>query len=482
MRSSIYISPEHIEVVGYDKSGDKVSVLDYQIYDLPEESVINGKIIDAAHIVQGLAAMKAKKPGLFTDVSLIIDGSSIFSKKIVTPKLKDWQLNLIIRDEFSDVAGNPDELICDYYPLSTGDGDDSGSILACAMEKSQLDSYLSIFNEVQIKISSVHVGVQSVLQYIDSREDLLGKTFAINIIDGVTMLSMIFSNGVSILISRARLYGDDRGTLIQNMIENLSGFIQFIKSQGLNDITHSFYLGLNSGDMDLIQLYNQHPDIRFDVLPLYEGVKGAERLPPRAHFAYLNTLLDKDSFDLIRSEKMLSKVKKKQQPKKIWIPVLAGIMLLLAIPTVFLAIQASGLNREVRALRAYVEDEARQAKAAELDTIAADTQQIRAVISDINKKVEADRGKLTINTILMRLIVEPLSERVSVTAFEFNEEAGTIRVTGRSVSENDASLYVEDLKRSRLIEYAYYTGYASDTTGYYSFSIDVKISAGEGER
>ena len=47
MKSSVYISSERIEVIGYGKSGKSVSVEEYATCQLPEGTMINGRIIDS---------------------------------------------------------------------------------------------------------------------------------------------------------------------------------------------------------------------------------------------------------------------------------------------------------------------------------------------------------------------------------------------------------------------------------------------------
>jgi len=51
---SVYIASDRIEVIGYKKAGAKVVVEDYARAELAEGVMINGKITDAAELIDRL--------------------------------------------------------------------------------------------------------------------------------------------------------------------------------------------------------------------------------------------------------------------------------------------------------------------------------------------------------------------------------------------------------------------------------------------
>jgi len=475
MKSSIYISSEKIEVIGYTKSGRTVTVKDYITHLLFEECVINGKIVDAAPILEGLNVLKSKKPDLFTDISLIIDGSFIFTKKIAVPeKLKKKQYDQVIRDEFTEVAGDHENLICDYHMLETAD-DQSRTLLAFAIEREHLENHLDILGSAGIKPSAIRIGLLAILQYISGNSELNHMTFVLNVVDGVTMLSMIFQNGVNTFLSRRRLYGEDNDGLVRNTLEGLSGFIQFNKSQNFNDITHCFYLGVNEEDMELIRRHSSYGDIEFGLLDIYKGAKGIELLPAEAHFAYMNTLFADSANDLIRGSKELDKAKKKSRPRKWWLLILVCVLVLLAIPTGYLAKQVSDVGKEIDSINDYLTVTNIAVRSAELDIIMTETTRIREIIRHIENKLEADRLLPCVTVPLMDAIVVRDDTRTVITNFEFKEADGTVRITGSSPTENDAAHFVETLKANDLIDDIYYTGYNYSTLGRYNFTANIKV-------
>lgn len=474
MKSSIYISSEQIEVIGYSRIGRRVSIKTYVTRPLLEGTMINGKITDHAQLVECLTELRAERPKLFKNPTLTVDGNFILSKRITVPKLSKRQYRQLIRTEFADSAEEHEALICDYHLLGG-----STAILAYASEKTQVESYISAFKTAGIKLKAIRIGMQAILNYISARPEFQKTTFVLNVIDGVTMLSMIFDSGVNVFISRTRLYGEERELLLQNILENLSGLIQFNKSENFNDIMYSYYLGLTDDDLRFMNTISPYPDIKLDTLEIFAGAGGAKKLSADAHFVYLNTLLGDDSIDFIRSYKMLAKLEKRQRrTRRPWIPALACVVALLAVPVAYLSVQISELDDSIRVLNDFMTSEDVAERSAELDRIIEETAYYADVANQLSSKEEAENSTASVSNRVLDLITQTSGDRVTVTQFDFNESTETMHVTGRSATETDSAAYVEALKKSKLIRDIYYTGY-SYGGGQYDFSIDVVLAARE---
>lgn len=478
MKSSIYISHKKVEVIGYTKSGKKVTIKQYASGLLPEGTMINGKIIERGYLVECLHSICGKNPKLFTDSTLIVDGSSIFAKKMTLPKLSKWRCEQHIREDFADTNDSIEELVCDYYQLEPKNKTDN-TILAFAADKVQIDGYVSACRSAGIKLNSIRVGVQAILNYMDTRLDLKRTTVVLNVIDGVMMLSMLFEKGVNVFMSRTRLYGDDYEQYIQSMLQNLSGLIQFNRSQNFNEIMYSYYLGLAKNDLTLMNEINPYPGITLEALNIFGSVVGVDKLPPELSFVFLNTLLEKDSIDLIQSCKKLQKLKKRQRPKKYWIPVLICLLALLAAPVAYLYYQMFEVSAQLDDVKAYVTGEAVVSKSNELDQIMAETSYYTGIVNQINGKIEWDESMVPVSATLLDLVTKTYSDKVTILQLDFNSDAGSLRVNGSSASEIDSAAYVDALKRSRLVDGVKYTGYNYDSEGKYNFSIDIALETGE---
>ena len=477
MKSSIYISSEKIEVIGYTKSGKNVSVNHYLSDPLPEGTMINGKITDPALLIDRLIALREEMPALCASPALIIDGNFIFSKKIPVPKLNKRQYLQLARDSFADAAIAPEELICDYHMLSSAD---SGlAIMAYASQKEEIESYLSVFRDAGIKLASIGIGVQAVLNYVKRSPVLQKESFVLNVIDGVTLLSMIFENGNNVFMSRTRLYSEDSKQLVHDMLENLSGLIQFNKSEKFSEITQSYYFGLDGKDLKLMQRINPHQEVNLYKLNIFSGAGGADKLPQDTHFVYLNTLLGDDSIDFMHSYELLKKLGKQGSPQKLTVLALAGLAAVLAVPVIYFSIRIAVVNARIRDISDYITNEATLDRSEELDRIIERTAYYNNIANQLkNKKAEEDT-RASISNRALDLITQESGSKVEVIEFAFDEGTEILRVSCRSDTETKSAEYVEELKRSELIKAVHYTGYSYGNDGKFNFSIDVELTAEE---
>jgi len=476
MKASIHISTNMVEVLSYTKIGNHVTVKDFYTCPLPEECVINGVILDGSPIIEGLRSIKSAHPQLFKDASLVLDGSFVYTKRINVPgKLNKWMYYQVIRDEFAEAVTDAENLICDHLPLGINE-DGSKQILACAVERTHIQTYLAILKEAGIEPKKVRLGIQAVLRHISSKPEYSEQPFILKIIDGELVLSMIFQKGVSVFQSRSRLYGDDRATLVQNSLDGLSGIIQFNKSQNFDDIKHCYFLGLSDSDMDFIKMSNAYPDIEFFNIELFKNVKGGGGLPPNVHVVYLSTLIPDSEVDLLQSIRMSDIFKKRNKPKKIWIPIVAGLGVLLIGAAVLLWFLATGVERDVRELNSFLSSAQVQNEKSEIAKLNDDTASADAVYDKAMQMIDTDYAKPEITRSLINTIVQTGGRTVHINSFTFRDSDGSVRVSATAATEFDASDYIERLRGNSMIGDVEYLGYALESEGSFRFTFQVTVN------
>ena len=474
MKASIHISSNMVEVLSYTKMGSNVTVKDYFTCALPEECVINGVILDGTPVIEGLRSILNAHPHLFKDASLVLDGSFVYTKRINVPgKLNKWMYFQVIRDEFAEIVTDPDNLICVYLPLGLNE-DGSMQILACAAERSHVNTYLSIMKEAGIAPNKVHLGIQAILRYIAANPGLREQPFVLSIIDGEILMSMIFQNGISVFQSRSRLYGDDRATLVQNTLDGLSGIIQFNKSQNFEDIRLCYYLGLSDSDMDFIRMSTAYPEISFSNIELFKNAKGGGGLPPNAHLVYLNTLVSDSEPDLLYGMKMFERLKKRNNPKKRWIPILVGLGAAIIGVSVLLWVLTAGVQRDIRDLNNYLNSPQVHSEKEEIAKLTADTAALNASYEEAKQEIDDDNAKPEITSNIVNIIVQTGGSTVIIDSFSFRDTDGLIQVNAVAETEYDASDYIERLRNNSMIDYVQYLGYALESEGSFRFTFQVK--------
>jgi hypothetical protein len=464
-----------VEVLTYTKMGSNVAVKGYNTIPLPEECVINGVILDGTPIIEGLRSLKGQLPHLFKDVSLVIGGSFVYTKRISVPsKLNKWMFYQVIRDEFAEISSDAENLICNHFPLGVNE-DGSRQILACAVERSHADTYLAIMKAADIQLSRVHLAEHSILHYIDSKPELKLHPFVLSLVDDDILTSMIFQKGICVFQSRTRLYGEDRATLVQNTLDGLSGIIQFNKSQNFDDFNRCYYLGLSSSDLDLVRMNTAYPDIQFNNLDLFKGVRGAEILPPNAHVAYLNTLIPDGETDLLQGISISEKLIKRNKPKKIWIPILIGFAAVLVGIIAVLWFLVAGVNRDVRELTDYMNSQKVISEKEELARLGYEIMRATTAYDEALILIAEKEGLPLLTSNLINTIVRIGGDTITISSFSFTDTQGSVRVSASAADEFAASNYVEHLRAESMVEYIEYLGYAYDSAGAFNFSIEVKM-------
>jgi hypothetical protein len=475
MKSSVYISSEKIQGISYIKDGKGVSVKDYVEYPLPEGTMVNGKIIDHGGLIDCLTQLRTKKPSVFKNPDLIIDGSSVFMKKIMVPKLSRAKYIQFLKDEFVDTAGNFEELVCDYSTLGKSGG--KNSILACAADRVQVGYYISAFKAAGIKLRSVRVGAQAVIRYVTALPALRKTTFVLNVIDGNTLISMIFDNGVNVFMTRTRLYSDNRRQLLADVMDNLSGMIQFNKSEKFDDFAYSYYIGLSDDDVSQMNKVNPYPEIDLRRLDIFSGSKGTGSLGEDVHFVYLNVFLGDNCINLINSCKSVKKAKKSGlNPARLWIPLLVLLVAGLLGFSWHLHQQSVMLDDEIQEIEDYISDESIVNRLIEINEIKDKTDSLRDIEKELNSKFDADADKAQLTSEVLDLIIETQRTTITVLRIAYSESNAYIQVEATSINADAISDYVNELEQSDLVEEVIYPGGWGSAGGVLRFSFEIALA------
>ncbi|MCL2203036.1 MAG: hypothetical protein FWB88_03750 [Defluviitaleaceae bacterium] len=468
MKSSVYISAEQIQVLGFvGKTVQSVAT-----FPLPEGIMFNGNIMDAAFLSECLAGMKADYPALFKGgVSLVVDGSSILTRRLTTPRLRHGQYLQRVRDDFVDSISDTHDLVCTYKKL--GDG----TILGCGVSKAQVDSYLSTFKAAGIKIASIHVGAELLYAMVKATPQMQDATVVVNVLDGNTMLSAVFVKGSNIMMQRTRLYGDEKEAVHGQIIESLSNLNQFAQSQKHDAISHSFYLGMSGPDVYTLGEMNIHEGIRISPLHLETG---SDAVPPEAHFASLNILYGQEGMDLIKARRALDSYIRSKKPKKHWIPALAGYALVMLVVAGYLWWQLRDVDGRITEIYDFIHRPDIIATHAELVEMIRITNDIERISRQFNDRMDWEASLPTAASHLMERILFGHGMDVYVTAFDFNEATGVARVSAITRDARMANDYIHSLYDRGIAENVVYTGYTVGPEGLFSFSIDIYLAVEEG--
>lgn len=270
MDTAIYFFNDLLKLVTGKASGKTIQVKKAITVKLPEGSMINGVITDMDALQQVLMRLK-KENKIEGDVRVVIDSTTILSKRCKVPMLDQQQLTKFTMDEFADMRDNYRELVCDYTVLDNGGAEaKTGTILCCAVEKDLLQRYADLFEAAEIRVASIDISINCFLKALACMPELYGKTYIFSVVENEFMTSALFVNNVYIYSSRSRLFSPAGTEEIANEILNhMSSLIQFNRSeQTKREIEISYFCGLDSETMRILAEQGQNIS-----LPVFEMPK-----------------------------------------------------------------------------------------------------------------------------------------------------------------------------------------------------------------
>lgn len=206
MDTSVYITNRSLYVVMGTGSKKKVKVK--RAYRLPisEGAMMNGIITNDAQLSEELAEYWKTYRFPKKDLKLVIDSGKIMTKIIEVPYLKDEELIRIIGMEFQDAERR--EQLFDYFPLEKKDPYRMNELFCAAVEKSVLESYLSLFHGLKLKLSSINIGFGCLLKTAFGTGVFKDQTCVLMLMEGDSVSSMLFENGEYIYSRRNRLFNE----------------------------------------------------------------------------------------------------------------------------------------------------------------------------------------------------------------------------------------------------------------------------------
>ncbi len=251
MSYSVYISTDNLVIVKGKSNQKRIVVQSYSLLPLPEGAVINGMVINEEIVREKL--IQARSEGILPrkNVRLVFDRSSILIKMLRVPEMSHLQVLNFLENTFSTASNVREKLLYDYTLIEMEKTKGEGNlILGTAIEKSFIEEYIRLFSGAGIKLSSISIALNSIIQYQKTFNPGRRKTYILLFITGENVFLVMFCNGYYNISNRYRLNskkGSPQSLMELNHI--LSSIIQFNKAQKENlDIEYVAISGLQNNE------------------------------------------------------------------------------------------------------------------------------------------------------------------------------------------------------------------------------------------
>jgi len=499
MQTIVFFSNDGIQVLQGTMTGGRLIIEHFKTLPVEAGALINGVITNEDAIRQTLSEAMAENPNLFRNVKLVIESSLIAVKNVEVPKLKPKELAALAATEFEDTAGNYEDMVVDYSNIP---GPNGTNMFCCGVEKRVIEAYVTLLESLKIRILSIDVGLNAIIQYVTGTRDYNGMTLALNILDGKDMRSILFENGLYIFSTRSRLMAD-RGTdaFADELSSKLSSLIQFNKSQKSNYVLNmSLYAGLDEYELNALKNLVYDPDLSLFIIPQTPNIKDSFNIDDTFDFGTFiypvaAFFVGSKAVNLYGAYKKSLKVKKKRhfENKVLVLPI--GMLVAFAlIFTVFFVLQINAQHR-LNAANEYISNETYQQQYLQAQQLSEAVDELNSQVSDIETINKAVASNPNLGTDKLTHLATLCNGVITLNSMTYDGENGGIFISATASNVQEAAHFVERLKATGYFTQVEYNGYSqltsasstSGTTSVYTtttafghnFAVEAYLKAGD---
>ncbi len=231
MELSVYISNERIEIVAGTGSKSKAKIKKVYSLAVPEGTIMNG-------IITGEQRLQERLEQIWNRYSLPRKGIC---------------------------------LVIDSGPY------EMNHIFCAALEKSVIESYLSLFSDLKLKVKRISIGLGCLLRAVTATGMFAYETCVFMLVQGSTTISVLFENGNYIYSRRNRMLNDQGSAeWIEELGQIADGIRQFYRQRHSSYTLDSIYLaGIAGGSDDVVKeldTYMQEYGIRAKAPGMIQGI------------------------------------------------------------------------------------------------------------------------------------------------------------------------------------------------------------------
>lgn len=292
----LYICDTFIEYVKVRKSKNSLKILKSQKIEMERGIITNGFIIDKEEFRNILSKLLQSLDNKIKCLNVVIDTNGIVLKKINIPKDVRVNIDKFVKLGFKDIEEKDRDYIYCYKDVL--DTDNNRYLFSSNAEKDKIESYIDIFNDLNVKIKSLGSANNTIVNCILS-QNLPDKYFSFIYLFNDILNISFFEKGINVLNFRTRIFETDKDEIEFQIIENIINTLRFIKTRP-NEKFKVYSVGIN--DCIISKLSNRNIELN----PINEKENSSWK------YAYLpfNTFIkNKNRLNYYKSYQDLKKIK-----------------------------------------------------------------------------------------------------------------------------------------------------------------------------
>lgn len=476
MQTVVYINNDSIKIVTAEHDLE-FKISHYEDIELNRGTIVNGAIINKEEIQNKLSKYKE----MLKDAALIIDSSAIITKKLDLPIMNKKQLLEVLKFELG-VQDVKDEYIYDANIIKASNGN---SVLGCAIPKSLVESYVTLFQELDIKLSRIDISTNGIIKLVKLYKNLEDRTFILNLVVGDNLITLLFEKGRYKLTNRNRIMSRPQDDdYINEIFSKLSTILQFNKSQkSENAIKYSYYLGLDKEILEKLKTYAALYESDVEIIDVSMKLGNFNQNAGDVLYPLLGVIKYQNDINLLDAYKLSNKIEKIPQKLRVKFVIIGILVFWILCSFIIMNITLIKLNHQIKTYTDYLEDPVTISKLKESEEYSNKNIHLNKILEEIElSKTDIKKYKI-FDKDDVEMIFEVSGDKVSIKTISYNSSMATVTIVGVTRNELESSNFIKNLYKIGLFENIKYKGYsASDNNedGFgYTFTAEAKLKAGE---
>ena len=473
MAAILYLSNKLVQVVEAKSKGKTVTVQNVWQEEAPEGSIINGIITDEDIFLTWIRDFFAKNKLPKKEISLVVNSSQFNHKVLEFPGIQDAEIKKMIPREFAE--HRTDSTLFTYYILEKDKDSKMQHVLATAVEKELLLTYVNFFKQADIEISSIDSEINALVRLFSNSPEIKDKTCLIQILDGREVISMLFVKGRYYYSQKNRLLSQDlMEELPKELLSIRDKLFQFVTSQQIKEPIQAIYL-CGQGQSELKRSMEEDK--------IFPGEKVIFEEKPvkkkRIEFMYpIGILLGKKQgsalFMQLKQEQ--KERKKRQEVLKLLFPSLAVLIVCLLV-TAFMGNQYLSGTHELKESQKIMQE--RYAANASFEMASASVNAMNTKINLVEDTWEHLMSYPVINSSVEQAVRNCAGDQVSIELKSFQRDSGVLTLVAEADDVRNISDFIAKLQQQEIFEAVEYSGFTY-VTGADNYNIHVVCCMAEG--
>lgn len=470
MSTVIFLSNRDVKAMTGTVRGGQVIVSGVCSAQAPEGSIINGQVIDEEAFDEFLENFWKENELPKRDVILVLGSSQAVTRILQVPRMSHRKLMNHLPREFAASEERSDPA---FGYVDLGHEGTMVNLAATMIDRGDLEPHILRFKHMGVKLRAMGTSTAASILAMDRLSYLKDKTCIVQMLDGMSLVNILYVDGKYFQYSSNRIFGD-RGTPAFGIecARSISNLQQFLKTQQVEEAITNIYLGgeFQDEDVDICRESILQMDDSLEVDKLCEEQGGSIRFHVADSAAFERYAIlaggflipNKDCNLLRQYHRDPESLKRRREMMRFIAPAAGAFVLFAAVGITQAAIWFSR-TEEVNLQFDYLGNQEAIENAAEYDRLTMENASLSSRTGIVTRTMDSINSYPIYTSRVKQGIAECAAGVAAADITGFEQVTGLVSVDASSANAEGAYQFVDRLEsRSDLFMSVYYDGFQYD--------------------